>query len=222
MSAKVSNVIEEYLEAIYRLQERSGVARTNDLVLMLNVAPGTVTNTIERLEKKLLITHEPYRGVQLTGEGRRIALNVVRKHRLLERLLTDLLEVEWDKVHEIACNLEHWVTEDIARKIERVLGYPKTCPHGNPIPSENGEITGEETHPLTEFKIGERGIIAKVIEEGSEFLQYMGRLGVKPEKYIEIIDKAPLSDPITIKIDGKIQALSQKTASLIMVRKIEK
>jgi len=219
LSLNVSDVIEEYLETIYRLQERGGVARTNDLVLMLSVAPGTVTNTIERLEKRLLIIHEPYRGVQLTNEGRRIAINVIRKHRLLERLLTDILEVDWDKVHEIACSLEHWITEDVARKIGRVLSYPKKCPHGNPIPDERGEILSEEAQPLTEFEVGDRGIISRIIEEKTEFLHYLNKIGIKPEKCVEIIDKAPLGDPITIKIDGSVQALSHKMALLVMARK---
>ena len=219
LSLGVSDVIEEYLEAIYRLQERSGVAKTNDLVSMLKVTPGTVTNTIERLEKKLLIIHEPYRGVQLTDEGRRIAINVIRKHRLLERLLTDILEVDWDKVHEIACSLEHWITEDVVRKIERTLGYPKKCPHGNPIPDESGEILSEEAQPLTEFEVGDRGIISRVIEEKTEFLQYLSRIGIRPEKHVEIIDKAPLGDPITIKVNGSVQALSRKMALLIMARR---
>ncbi|MFB0502553.1 MAG: metal-dependent transcriptional regulator, partial [Candidatus Bathyarchaeia archaeon] len=109
----VSSVIEEYLEVIYRLQERSGVARTLELAEMLNVAPGTITNTVERLEKESLIVHEPYKGVRLTEKGRGIALRMVRKHRLSERLLTDILDVEWDKVHDAACQLEHGISDEI-------------------------------------------------------------------------------------------------------------
>lgn len=218
---KISNVVEEYLETIFRLQERSGIARTSDLVAMLGVAPGTVTNTIERLERELLITHEPYRGVQLTDRGREIALSVIRRHRLLECLLTDLLEVEWEKSHEIACSLEHWIGEDVAKKIERILGYPKTCPHGNPIPTSLGDMHEEEASPLTSFEIGERGVVVKIIEEESEFLRYLSGLGIRPNKHIEVVEKAPLSDPITIKIDGKIRALSHRVASLIMIRKAQ-
>ncbi|MBS7606587.1 MAG: metal-dependent transcriptional regulator [Candidatus Bathyarchaeia archaeon] len=221
MPKRVSDVIEEYLETIYRLQERSGIAKTSDLVAMLNVAPGTITNTIERLERNLLVVHEPYRGVRLTDEGRRIALDVVRRHRLIERLLTDLLEIEWDKAHELACNLEHWIDSEVARRIEHVLGCPRVCPHGNPIPTEDGEIIDEEVYPLTEFKVGERGIVSRIIEETPEFLRYLGELGVKPERSIEIIHKAPQNDPITIKVDGRVQALSHRVASLIMIRRAE-
>lgn len=219
MPKRVSDVIEEYLETIYRLQERSGIAKTSDLVAMLNVAPGTITNTIERLERNLLVVHEPYRGVRLTDEGHRIALDVVRRHRLIERLLTDLLDIEWDKAHELACDLEHWIDSEVARKIEHVLRCPRVCPHGNPIPTEDGEIIDEEVYPLTEFRVGEKGIISRIIEETPEFLKYLGELGVKPERAIEIIHKAPRNDPITIKVDGRIQALSHRAASFIMIRR---
>lgn len=219
VSMKISDIIEEYLEAVYRLQERDGVARTSDLVAMLNVAPGTVTNTVERLEKNLLVIHVPYRGVKLTEEGRKIALNVIRKHRLLECLLMDFLEIGWDKVHRIACNLEHWINGEVTRKIECVLGYPKTCPHGNPIPNESGEIVDEETYPLSKFNVGEKGIITRIIEENEEFLQYLTKIGAMPKRSITVIDKAPSGDPITIKVNDKTQALSCKTASLIMIRK---
>ncbi len=219
MPTKFSGVIEEYLEAIYRLQERSGVARTGDLVKMLNVAPGTITNTIERLEKELLVIHKPYKGVQLTEKGRKIALDVIRRHRLLERLLTDLLEVEWDKAHDVACQLEHWIPKDVTKKIEHVLKNPKTCPHGNPIPTEEGEIFEEKSYPLTEFGIGEEGVIVKITDEKAKFLQYLNRLGIKPGKYIKIIEKAPMNDPITVKIDGEVCALSHAMASSIMARK---
>jgi len=222
LPAKVSDIIEEHLETIYRLQERGGVARTSDIVRLMNVAPGTVTNTVERLEKELLVLHKPYKGVQLTERGRRIALSVIRRHRLLERLLTDLLNIEWDKSHAIACKLEHWINEDVAKKIEQVLNNPRTCPHGNPIPTEHGRIFEEKPQPLVGCKVGERIIIAKIIDEKAEFLQYLNKIGIKPQKNVEVVNRAPLSGPITIKIDGEIHALSRGMASLIMVRKPHK
>ena len=125
MSVKVTSATEEYLEIIYRLQEKSGVATTSDLVRSLRVAPGTVTNTIARLEKESFVIHEPYRGVRLTEKGRRIALRIIRKHRLSERLLTDLLNVEWERVHEAACKLEHSISDEIAKKDREGTGAPE-------------------------------------------------------------------------------------------------
>ncbi|KYH39717.1 MAG: DtxR family transcriptional regulator [Candidatus Bathyarchaeota archaeon B63] len=218
---KVTSTTEEYLEIIYRLEEKSGVATTSDLVKSLKVAPGTVTNTIARLEKESLLIHKPYRGVKLTEKGRRIALRTIRKHRLSERLLTDLLDVEWEKVHEAACKLEHSISDEIAKKIEKALGHPKTCPHGNPIPTECGGIIEEESRPLSDLKMGERGVIAKITDERMEILQYLSSLNVRPNKIVEIIEKAPLGGPITIRIEGKDRALSQEVASLIKIRAVK-
>jgi DtxR family Mn-dependent transcriptional regulator len=219
-SSKISDVVEEYLEIIYRLQEQRGVAKTSDLVRILTVAPGTVTNTIERLEKNLLIVHEPYKGVQLTEKGFKIAMNVIRKHRLLECLLANFLGIEWYEAHDAACQLEHWISEEIAKKIEAALGYPKTCPHGNPIPTEYGEIFEEKTQSLIELNIGDGGIIIKITDEGRSLLQYFSRLGIKPKKRIDVIDKAPFNGPITVKVDGRSHALSRDVASLVRVSKL--
>jgi len=221
LSTEVTSATEEYLEIIYRLQKKNGVATTSDLVRSLKVAPGTVTNTIARLEKESFVIHEPYRGVRLTEKGRRIALRTIRKHRLSERLLTDLLNVEWERVHEAACKLEHSISDEIAKKIEKALGHPKTCPHGNPIPTECGGVLEEESRPLSEFNLREKGKIVKITDERREILEYLSSLGVKPNKIVEIIDKAPFSGPITISIEGKNHALSREIASLIEAKKIE-
>ena len=222
MIVEVSDVVEEYLEVIYRLQEKTGdAARTSDLVRMLNVAPGTVTNTVERLEKESLIVHEPYRGVKLTEKGLRLALRVVRNHRLSECLLMDVLDVEWDKVHDAACQLEHGISDEIAKKIEKALGHPKTCPHGNPIPTECGGIIEGNFQPLSKFNVQEKGIIVKITDENPDLLQYLGTLGIKPETYFEVVEKAPFDGPVTVRVDGKVHALSREIAAIIKVRKID-
>ena len=140
MTENVTSQTEDFLQAVYRLQERTGVARTGELVKTLKVVPGTVTNTVERLERRGLVTHEAYRGVKLTDKGRSIALRVLRRHRLSERLLSDILGIEQNRVHEAACRLEHGVTNEVAKNIEKVLEWPRTCPHGKPIPTGCGAI----------------------------------------------------------------------------------
>ena len=219
MVEEVTAVIEEYLEGIYRLQEKSGVARTSDIVKLLHVVPGTVTNTVERLEKKGLVTHEPYKGVKLTEKGRKIALHVIRKHRLSERLLTDILRVDWDKAHDAACRLEHGITGDIIKNLEKVLGHPKTCPHGNPIPTKCGGIIEEKSEPLTNLYSKESGIVVKITEEKPEVLEYLATIGLMPGAFVEVVEKAPFNGPITVKVDGTNQALSLHVASIINVRK---
>ncbi len=215
----VTPVVEEYLEGIYRLQERSGVARTNDLVELLKVAPGTVTNTIERLEKEDYVTHEPYKGVKLTSKGLKIALQVVRKHRLSERLLADFLQLKWDKVHDAACKLEHGVTEEIVKPLEKALGHPKTCPHGNPIPTSCGEVFEEKSQPLTEFSKNDESIVIKITNEKPELLRYLSAMGLVPGVSVRILEKAPFDGPITVRIDSKRHALDHRIASMIQAKR---
>jgi DtxR family Mn-dependent transcriptional regulator len=219
MSEEVTAVIEEYLEGIFRLQEKSGVARTSDIVQLLQVVPGTVTNTVERLEKEGLVTHEPYKGVKLTEKGLKIALQVVRRHRLSERLLTDILHVEWDKVHDAACKLEHGITDEIIKPLEKALGHPKTCPHGNPIPTKCGGIIEEKSQRLTELDEREQGVIVKITEEKSDLLHYLDTLGLVPGTSVEVVEKAPFDGPITLKVGATNRALSRATASIIQVKR---
>lgn len=219
MDAKITDVTEEYLESIYRLQQSQGVARTSALVNMLNVAPGTITNTIKRLERDHLVTHEPYKGVKLTDTGRKMAIDVLRRHRLSERLLTDILNLDWGTAHEAACKLEHGLTENVTTHLERLLGHPKTCPHGNPIPTANGEIIEEKSEPLTQMNIHENGIIIKIEHEEPAILQYLATLNLRPQVPVEIIEKAPFRGPITLSIDGNTHAISRSIAEKIWISK---
>ena len=218
MTREVTAVIEEYLEAIYRLQEKSGAARTSDIVKMLEVVPGTVTNTVERLEKEGYVTHEPYKGVKLTGKGIKIALQVVRRHRLSERLLTDILHVEWEKVHDAACKLEHGITDEIIKPLEKTLRHPKTCPHGNPIPTKCGGIIEEKSQPLTELNEKEQGTIVKITEEKSDLLHYLRTLGLILGASVEVVEKAPFNGLITIKVGVTSRSIRRAIASIIQVK----
>ncbi len=218
MMEQVTAVVEEYLEAIYRLQEKGGVARTGDLVDLLQVVPGTVTNTVKRLEREDYITHQPYKGVRLSEKGHRIAIRVVRRHRLSERLLTDILHLEWDKVHEAACKLEHGMTDEIIKPLEKALKHPKTCPHGNPIPTKCGGIIEEKSQPLAELNEKEQAIVMKITEEKSDLLSYLNTLGIVPGATVEIVAKAPFNGLITLKVDETDRALSPAIASVIRVK----
>jgi DtxR family Mn-dependent transcriptional regulator len=216
---EVTAAIEEYLECIYKLQEKSGVARTSEMVKSLNVAPGTVTNTVEWLEKQDMVTHKPYKGVKLTQKGRKIALRVIRKHRLSERLLVDILHMGRDRAHDAACKLEHSITDDMIKPLEEALKHPKTCPHGNPIPTENGEIIEEKSLPLLELAVGEHSIVMKITEERYDLLNYLDKLGIAPQASIEILEKAPFTGPITVKVGSTSHAISYAIASIIQVKR---
>jgi len=215
----VSSETEEYLEAIYRLEKKTGFARTMELASQLKVVPGSVTNTVEGLEKRVLVIHEPYRGVKLTDKGRKIALEVLRKHRLAERLLADVLHLDWSQVHDAACKLEHAITEDIIKPLEKTLKHPKTCPHGNPIPTACGGIIEEKSEPLVDLNPKEKAIIVKITEEKPDILQHLVALGLVPGAFIEVEYKIQFGGPITIKVGDVSHTLEHKFASIINVRR---
>jgi DtxR family Mn-dependent transcriptional regulator len=215
----VSAKAEEYLEAIYRLEKKIGVAKTLELAHQLKVVPGSVTNTIESLERRGLVIHEPYKGAKLTEKGRKLAVNVLRRHRLAERLLTDVLGLDWSRAHDAACKLEHGIAEDIVKPLEKALRHPKTCPHGNPVPTACGGIIEEKSEPLTNLDPGEKGIIAKITKEESDVLQHLATLGIMPGVTVEVEEKAPFDGFVIIKVGDVSHTLEHKCASIINVRR---
>jgi DtxR family Mn-dependent transcriptional regulator len=130
--------------------------------------------------------------------------------------------VEWVDAHNAACQLEHSFTDDIINKLDEILDYPKTCPHGNPIPTENGDVIEEKSYPLTNLKIQEKGVVTKIEQEEPELLEYLDALDLRPGSYIAIEKKAPFNGPITIKVDGKLYALGRNITSKIWIKKIER
>lgn len=220
-AATVSNEAEEYLEAIYRLEKRRGSARTMEIARELRVVPGSVTNTIEGLERRGLVIHEPYRGVQLTEKGRKLALGVLRRHRLAERLLTDILRIDWSEVHDAACKLEHAIPANLIKPLEKTLGHPKTCPHGNPIPTACGGVLEEEKEPLANLDAGECGVIINITDEKFDVLQDLAASGITPGIRIEVEEKPSFGGSITVRVGGKSYALDYRVASEIYVKRID-
>jgi DtxR family Mn-dependent transcriptional regulator len=216
----ISSHAEEYLEAIYRLERQRGFARTMELARKLKVVPGSVTNTIESLEERGLVIHKPYKGVRLTEKGRRLASTILRRHRLAERLLTDILHMDWSQVHKAACKLEHVLSPEIVRQLEKVLRHPKTCPHGNPIPTKCGGIFEEKTEALSELDAKMRGIIFKIVEEKTEVLRQLQNLGLTLGKNVEVEEKFP-TGLLTVSLGDESLKLNRKLASIIYVKKIE-
>jgi DtxR family Mn-dependent transcriptional regulator len=217
----VSNQAEEYLEAIYRLESKVGAARTMDLARELGVVPGSITNTIENLERKGLVIHEPYKGVKLTDNGQKIASSILRRHRLAERLLTDFLHLDWSEVHDPACKLEHALSSEILKPLEKALGHPKTCPHGNPIPTSCGGIIEEETIALTELDAKTGGVIVKITEEKAEILKQLTRLKLTPGEQVEVENVVPQGS-LTVRVGNESFPIDYDVAAVIYVKKIEK
>ncbi|VVB55479.1 Transcriptional regulator MntR [uncultured archaeon] len=215
---KESPRIEEYLEYIYKLQEMHESATTSKLAQRLELAPSSVSEMLKQLEQRGLVEYAE-KGVVLTKEGELKARKVIRKHRLSERLLTDILGFEWDKVHEEACRLEHDISSEMEEKIEEKLGNPRTCPHGYPIPDKEGLIVRDNTVKLSELKANEKGVIISVFEENSEMLQYLGSLGLYPEIEVKVKSVAPFGGPILIRVTGSEKSVGKELAEKIMVQR---
>jgi len=218
----VSNQAEEYLEAIYRLESKVGFARTMDLSRELGVVPGSITNTVENLERKGLVIHEPYKGVKLTENGQKIASSILRRHRLAERLLTDFLHLDWSEVHDPACKLEHALSPEILKPLEKALGHPKTCPHGNPIPTMCGGILEEETVALTKLDAKTSGVIVKITDEKAQILKQLTRLNLTPGERVEVEDNTAAGGSLTVRTGNKSCTIDHELASIIYVKKDEK
>ena len=216
----ITDQAEEYLEVIYRLESKVGFARTMALSRELGVVPGSITNTIENLERKGLVIHRPYKGVTLTDNGRKIASSILRRHRLAERLLTDILHLDWSEVHDPACKLEHAISPELIKPLEKALGHPKRCPHGNPIPTNCGGILEEETVALTELDTKTSGVIIKITEEKAETLQQLTKLKLTPGERVQIENVVPRSS-VTIRVRNESCTIDHAVASIIYVKKSE-
>jgi len=219
MGKELPSTQEDYLKLIYRLEENEGVAKTGRIAQELKVALGTVTNTVANLEKKGFLTHRPYVGIKLTEKGRKIALKIIRRHRLSERLLTDILKIPWSAVHEIACKLEHVINGGVTEAIEQSLDYPKTCPHGNPVPDKDGRIMRESCEPLANLPVKSKGKVMKIINEKEDLLKYLATLGLLPGVEIEIEEKAPFGGPILVKVSEARYALGREISSSIYIKR---
>jgi len=208
---------EMYLKVIYNLQTKTGAARTGGIAKILGITPGSVTNTLEVLETKGLVAREPYKGVKLTGEGRKLALSVFRRHRLAERLLADVLHLDWIESHEEACRLEHAISDNLAASMEKALGNPKTCPHGNPIPDERGSIVPTKSEALSGLGNGQKATVVQIPDENTDLLRYLTTLGMHPGVRIEVEEKAPFNGPMLVKVGSTSYPLGLDVASDIYV-----
>ena len=211
-----SATLEEYLETIYKLSEKGDV-RPMQIADSLGVSAPTVTATLGRLEKGGLV-ERPNNRVALTPEGRAQAVSIIRRHRLAEVFLHDILELPWDVVHEEACKLEHALSPEVAVALERFLEDPQRCPHGHAIPRADGSIPDETGIALSEAVAGTTYIIELVDEEeGEEFLTYLGDLGLYPGTAVEVMEVAPFDGPVIVMVGERRCAVGRQAASLVMV-----
>ena len=215
-----SEAIEDYAKAIYALQQRapagSGVS-TNDLADRLGVTAASVSAMLKKLAERGLAVHEPYHGVQLTPDGKRVALEVLRHHRLLELYLAEHLGVPWDRVHEEAEALEHVLSEDLEARIAAKLGNPTHDPHGDPIPSADLVVEERVTRSLDDLAPGARGRFVRVSDSDSAMLRYLDERGVRLGDRFEVLDRQPFGGPLTVRFGDSEQVLGGALAAAMRV-----
>jgi DtxR family Mn-dependent transcriptional regulator len=210
---------QEYVEAIYRLGGQAEPVALSDLANQLSLSVASVNEMVRRLEEQDLVSYTPYHGVLLREEGLSQALAVIRRHRLWERFLTDLLGLPWDVVHEEACKLEHAASEEITERLAVLLDHPQHCPHGRPMPAPDRELVPvPHTVSLVELQAGQRGRVAYVEREDPELLRYLGQLKIRPSAEIVVEEVAPFEGPLTICVDDTAQVIGRKVAETVFVQ----
>jgi DtxR family transcriptional regulator, Mn-dependent transcriptional regulator len=218
---------EDYLKAIYQVEaEHRGARRlntggqsvsTNDLADRLGIAAASVTGMLKKLAAEDLVTYTPYQGVGLTEAGQRLALAVVRRHRLAERYLQDVLGLSWDQVHAEAEEWEHVLSDRVTTAMDEALGCPQTDPHGEPIPSTAGQLPPLSDAPLAQLHANDAATVARVGNEDGEFLRYLGGLGLYPDTHVVVVDVAPFDGPVTIDIGDHRGVIGRKAAEQVYV-----
>jgi DtxR family Mn-dependent transcriptional regulator len=190
---------EDYLKAIFWLESSGGAAQTSAIAELLDIAPPSVSGMVKRLSESGLLEHVPYRGVQLTRTGRRAALRMVRRHRILETYLTSKLGYDWDSVHDEAERLEHAVSDELIERMAIALGNPRYDPHGAPIPTADGKIEKPDLMPLTEIPLAATAELRMVSDKNPELLRYIASLGLRPGVGFEVVARQPFRGPVTIR-----------------------
>src|SRR3954451_134690 len=217
-SAPASEAVEDYVKAIYALAHRlGGAVATSALAERLDVAPSSVTAMLKRLDEAGLVRYEPYRGVGLTRRGEQLALEVIRHHRLIEAFLAESLGMPWDRVHDEAEVLEHYISEDLERRIAGALGDPELDPHGDPIPSADLDLAIDSTIPLAELQAGDLVTFARVSDSDPTMLRYLAERGIRPGVGLRVTDIQPFGGPVFVEVDGREHALGGERAEKMRV-----
>jgi DtxR family Mn-dependent transcriptional regulator len=208
--------VEDYLKAIYQLSPQGRPASTSEIANLLALSPPSVTGMVKRLSEHGLLEHVPYRGVQLTEDGRRAALRMVRRHRLIEAYLVEFLGYSWDTVHEEAERLEHAVSDTMVERMAGALGHPSVDPHGDPIPTADGSIHELACTALADVPVGETVEIRRVHESQPERLRYIGSLGLRPGVHVRVVDRQPIDDLVTIEVGTEKQVIGRELGHALL------
>lgn len=214
----LSQTEENYIKSIYHLSSgKTNSASTNALAEALNTKPASVSDMLKKLANKDLIDYEKYKGVTLTKIGLKEALKIVRKHRLWEVFLVDKLDFSWDEVHDIAEQLEHIQSTVLTNRLDKFLGYPKSDPHGDPIPSSEGEIISKNKSSLLELEKNTIAVVVGVKDSASSFLKYLNKIGISLGTELTVLEQIEYDQSLEIEIEAKKQIISKEVAKNIYV-----
>lgn len=217
-AARITEPVEEYVEGIWRLQKQVATVGTGEIAQYMNVAPASVTPMLKRMAALGLVEHRPYQGVRCTEKGEALAVELLRRHRLIECLLVDFLKLPWYGVHDLACKLEHYISPAVADHIDRAMGNPTRCPHGNPIIDtlDDGSV------PLAHLPVPGNAEVVKVTDEREEFLRYLSELNLVPGARVELAGRTPFGDVLTLRIHGRDEpvAVGGEVSASVYVRSI--
>jgi len=210
--------VENYAKAVYALQQREGhVVTTNAVAERLGVTAASASGMLKKLGSLGFVRHEPYRGVELTDEGERLALEVLRHHRLLELYLAERLGMSWDRVHDEAEVLEHVISEELEALIADKLGHPTHDPHGDPIPTPELTIDERDTLRMQDLDTGARGVFVRISDSDPEMLRYLGDRGIAPGDRFEVVEKQPFAGPVFVRFGGETHVLGGTLAQAMRV-----
>jgi DtxR family transcriptional regulator, Mn-dependent transcriptional regulator len=213
---KITPAVQDYLKVIYKFQDK-GTVPTTLIADELNVTGASVTGMIKRLNQLGLVDYSSYKGVRLTPIGEKIALEILRHHRLLELYLKELMGYSLDKIHDEACNLEHHISPEFADRLDEMLGQPKFDPHGHPIPTKDGQISHITEVSLTQVEVGQVVTVSRLNDKNKELLAYLEKIELLPNTEIKIIDKGPFNGPVTIDYKGVEKIIGNEIAKNIFV-----
>ena len=220
-SVMPSSTVENYLKQILieSIQAGSSEVAMGKVAECLQVTPGTATTMVKSLEKKGWLNYRPRKGVKLTTSGKKMGMNMLRRHRLLETFLVETLGLDWAEIHEEAEELEHAISEKVLEKLDEFLGRPTHDPHGDPIPTKRGSMPNASDRTLIDCEVGDFVRIESIQDQGKEFLQFARKKKLIPGKRIEVVQFDPIADSLEFKIEGKYSlTLGSKTAAKIIIR----
>jgi len=212
-----SPVVQEYLEAICRLQLEGRKPGTTELGRALGVSPASASEMADRLAEKGLVGKSKETGITPTEQGRKAGLAVIRTHRISERFLVDVLGMDWKDVHEEACKLEHVISPEVEERMETLLANTETCPHGNPIPDRQGRTPEARQRRLSALQQGQSGQVARISEERRELLEYLTSIGMMPGRAVRVEQVAPFEGPLLVELTGSRFALAREIADKVWV-----